>query len=237
MRAEQKTCKRRASCQALPTGKELDHPAFQCIRNVQPEGQTVVTLSKLVTPCAMQQCLQFAYTGTVDRSALNLQETRQAAEFLELPQLLILLAKHPFVAPERTDDGYENFLKRRLQDVCLDQGLMADVVFELDDGACAAHKAMLTARCDVMKAMFSGDFRESQAKVVSFIDSTEKFSSEYRIIKLKKNCLDFPNLQHIEIRRHSFIPGLFPIILLKKYSPSHRFRILGLLGIICACER
>lgn len=167
VRSEQKTCKRRASCQALPTGKELDHPAFQCIRNVQPEGQTVVTLSKLVSPGAMQQCLQFAYTGTVDRSALNLQETRQAAEFLELPQLLILLAKHPFVAPDRPDDTYENYLKRRLQDVCLDQGLFADVVFELDDGACAAHKAMLTARCDVMKAMFSGDFRESQAKVVS----------------------------------------------------------------------
>lgn len=73
VRAEQKTCRRRASCQALPTGRELDHPAFQCIRNVQPEGQTVVTLSKLVTPGAMQQCLQFAYTGTIDRSALNLQ--------------------------------------------------------------------------------------------------------------------------------------------------------------------
>lgn len=73
VRAEQKTCKRRASCQALPTARDLDHPAFQCIRNVQPEGQTVVTLSKLVTPAAMRQCLQFAYTGCVDRSALNLR--------------------------------------------------------------------------------------------------------------------------------------------------------------------
>lgn len=73
IKAEQKTCKRRASCQALPSARDLDHPAFQCIRNVQPEGQTVVTLSKLVTPTAMRQCLQFAYTGTVDRSALNLR--------------------------------------------------------------------------------------------------------------------------------------------------------------------
>ncbi|KAJ8941215.1 hypothetical protein NQ318_015647 [Aromia moschata] len=172
VRAEQKTCKRRASCQALPTARELDHPAFQCIRNVQPEGQTVVTLSKLVTPSAMQQCLQFAYTGTVDRSALNLRvdftETCEAAEFLELPQLLVLLTKHPFVAPDPPDENYENFLKRRLQDICLDQGLFADVIFELDDGACAAHKSMLAARCDVMKAMFSGDFRESQAKVIEF---------------------------------------------------------------------
>ncbi|KAJ8965856.1 hypothetical protein NQ317_017399 [Molorchus minor] len=81
VRGEQKACKRRASCEALPTARKLDYPAFQCIRNVQPEGQTVVTLSKLVTPAAMQQCLQFAYTGTVDRSALNLRETCEAAEF------------------------------------------------------------------------------------------------------------------------------------------------------------
>lgn len=167
MRAEQKTCKRRASCQALPTGREVEHPAFECIRNVQPEGQTVVTLTKLVTPGAMQQCLQFAYTGTINRSTLNLQETRQAAEFLELPQLLILLAKHPILGLDDVDEAYEQYLKRRLQDVCLDQGLFADVIFELDDGACPAHKPMLTARCDVMKAMFGGDFRESQAKVVS----------------------------------------------------------------------
>lgn len=40
-------------------------------------------------------------------------------------------------------------------------------MFELDDGSVPAHKAILTARCDVMKAMFSGDFRESSAKVVS----------------------------------------------------------------------
>lgn len=191
VRAEQKTCKRRASCQALPTARELEHPAFQCIRSVQPEGQTVVTLSKLVTPSAMQQCLQFAYTGTVDRSALNLevlmqlyqykvksgyfQETREAAEFLELPQLLVLLTKHPFVAPDPPDENYENFLKRRLQDICLDQGLFADVIFELDDGVCTAHKSMLAARCDVMKAMFSGDFREGQAKVVSCLTHAQNF--------------------------------------------------------------
>lgn len=96
------------------------------------------------------------------------QETCEAAELLDLPQLLILLTKHPFVAPDPPeDDEYDDFLKRRLRDIGLDQALFADVVFEVDDGACTAHKAMLTARCDVMKAMFSGDFRESQAKIVS----------------------------------------------------------------------
>lgn len=71
------------------------------------------------------------------------------------------------LANEYPAECYESFLRRKLQDICLDQGLFADVIFELDDGACAAHKPMLAARCDMMKAMFSGDFRESQAKVVS----------------------------------------------------------------------
>ncbi|KAJ4449672.1 hypothetical protein ANN_01076 [Periplaneta americana] len=35
--------------------------------------QTVVTLSKLVTPQAMQQCLQFLYTGTIDSRFCELQ--------------------------------------------------------------------------------------------------------------------------------------------------------------------
>jgi BTB/POZ domain len=60
-------------------------------------------------------------------------------------------------------------IRARLRSLCLSQGLFSDVRFKLDDGLIAAHKALLMARCDVMRAMFSGDFRESAAKVVSEI--------------------------------------------------------------------
>ena len=43
---------------------------------------------------------------------------------------------------------------------------ITDVLFQLDDGTCAAHRPLLMCRCDMMGAMFSGDFRESSAKVV-----------------------------------------------------------------------
>lgn len=46
--------------------------------------------------------------------------------------------------------------------------MFLDVYFQLEDGHCCAHKPILMARCDVMAAMFRGDFRESSAKVVSF---------------------------------------------------------------------
>ncbi|XP_030758790.1 rho-related BTB domain-containing protein 1 [Sitophilus oryzae] len=168
VRAEQRTCRRRASCQALPTAREPDHPAFQGVRSAQPDGPTIITLCRSVTPDALRQCLQFAYTGTVDRNALDLEDTREAAALLELPRLLVLLTRHPFVAPDSPIDDYERFLRGRLRDICLDQTLFTDVIFELDDGACAAHKALLAARCDVMNAMFSGDFRESQARQIEF---------------------------------------------------------------------
>lgn len=81
--------------------RELNHPAFQNIRiclvsvdicaksplyrnhrrtTLQTENangiqqpMTVVTLSKLITPQAMQQCLQFIYTGSLDKRYHDLQ--------------------------------------------------------------------------------------------------------------------------------------------------------------------
>lgn len=45
--------------------------------------------------------------------------------------------------------------------------LFGDVTFELEDGHIKTHRAMLVARCDVMRAMLNGDFREAHSNVVS----------------------------------------------------------------------
>lgn len=55
----------------------------------------------------------------------------------------------------------------RVKEVCLEGGQFSDVLFQLEDGTTAVHRPLLMARCDMMHAMFSGDFRESNAKVVS----------------------------------------------------------------------
>ncbi|XP_034949938.1 rho-related BTB domain-containing protein 1 [Chelonus insularis] len=187
--------KRRSSFQVLPTmdqrktagtTRELNHPAFSNIRITLAENTngiqqpiTVVTLSKLITSQAMQQCLQFIYTGSLDKRYHDLQtapiglllEIRQAAEFLELPQLLMVLqsiqSRSQFINSD-LNNQYKQVVRQRLEDICLEQGLFTDVAFELDDGNIPAHRAILTARCDMMKAMFSGDFRESSAKVIVF---------------------------------------------------------------------
>ncbi|KAG5677214.1 hypothetical protein PVAND_006990 [Polypedilum vanderplanki] len=99
--------KRRSSYHALPTigepkkdvYRDLHHPVFQNIRIVQVDEernsiiqlQTIVNLSKVITAKHCNNVLCFIYTGTIDKEYLELKEVRQAAEFLELPQLVVLL--------------------------------------------------------------------------------------------------------------------------------------------------
>ncbi|KAK6621940.1 hypothetical protein RUM44_001747 [Polyplax serrata] len=182
--------KRRSSCQVLTTANlskkvspELNHPAFESICVKQCEGldhrgrvtistQTVLTLTKLVTVQGLKQCLQFIYTGGIStRSQTELQEIRQTAEFLDFPELLVFVSN--ILAREEFQNGelrqrYKQAVRQRLKELCVGQGLFSDVVFQLDDTSFPAHRAILMARCDVMKAMFSGDFRESAAKVILF---------------------------------------------------------------------
>lgn len=42
-------------------------------RNSIIQTQTIVTLSKVITPKALQQCLMFIYTGTIDKEFMELQ--------------------------------------------------------------------------------------------------------------------------------------------------------------------
>jgi Rho-related BTB domain-containing protein 1/2 len=58
-------------------------------------------------------------------------------------------------------------MKQHLEKYCVDDGMFADITFELDDGRIRAHRAMLVARCEVMRAMLNGDFREAHAQTVS----------------------------------------------------------------------
>jgi len=59
-------------------------------------------------------------------------------------------------------------MRSQIQVLCVEQGLFSDVMFQLEDFCLPAHRSFLVVRCDVMKAMFTGDFKESGSKVVSF---------------------------------------------------------------------
>ncbi|XP_034111481.1 rho-related BTB domain-containing protein 1 isoform X1 [Drosophila sulfurigaster albostrigata] len=179
--------KRRSSYQALPLveskrsgdlHKDLQHPVLQSLRLVQVENQrgvsaiqTIVTLNKLISPQALHQCLRFIYTGTIDKECSNIQEIREAADFLELPQLTMLLTKPQSIMDSPSDEPNPHIclrIKESMERHCIGDGCFTDVTFELDDGLMKAHRAVLVGRCDVMRAMLLGDFREAHSNVIVF---------------------------------------------------------------------
>lgn len=186
--------KRRSSCQVLNLSdnkqgnakkfsfqKELNLSVFLSVKSECKEicdgcnspdcSHTIITFSKPISPIAMAQCLQFLYTGTIDQSFNKFQELRQAAELMELGDLLCLVnniqTKDEFLNIE-LKQRYKMRFRDRLAKICLEENAYTDIIFQLEDGAFPAHRALLSARCDVMRAMFSGDFLEKSAKIIFF---------------------------------------------------------------------
>ncbi|XP_054917253.1 rho-related BTB domain-containing protein 1 isoform X2 [Dermacentor andersoni] len=144
----------------------LDHRG-----RLSPSAQAVVDVSKAITPAAMLQCIRYLYTGEIDTTNCPISEIQDAADLISVSDLQVYLTtiqKLDSLKNPSVDMKFLDKLKLQLKEVCLDKSLYADVLFRLDDGFCSAHRPLLMARCEMMAAMFSGDFRESSAKVVHF---------------------------------------------------------------------
>jgi len=160
--------------------RSLNYPAFQSLRIEKCESlddcgrvitsvQTVLTCSKLISPQAMNQIIQFIYGGKLDTKLCNIRDAKQAAEFLDIPDLFNLLNA---TTQDKLDPNPLILTKTisSLEDLCLVDGVFSDILFKLEDGTCAAHKAILTARSDMMCAMFAHEeiFKEASARVIQF---------------------------------------------------------------------
>ncbi|CAG9138566.1 unnamed protein product [Plutella xylostella] len=178
--------KRRSSCQILPVSdgckkppdlyREVNHLAFHSIRIVKCENvqhgmspsQTIVTMSKLISKEVMQEIINFIYSGYIDNTAFK-QEIRQASELLGFHEVTkvvhTILGKHHLIDKESMQ-AFHKPIPDRLREMYIERSLFADVTFDLDDGIQLGHKAVLMARCDPMRAMFQGHFRESTARVL-----------------------------------------------------------------------
>jgi Rho-related BTB domain-containing protein 1/2 len=106
---------------------------------------------------------------------------KQAAEFMDVPDLYRFLAQEisktsdynpDIIAIDIASDNEQDAKRsqrqiqlRGLSEACLLDCLFSDIVFRLDDGTASAHKSLLMARCDMMRAMFShNDFKVNYSK-------------------------------------------------------------------------
>jgi len=137
--------------------------------------QTVLACRKSVTLNALQAVLRFLYTGAISLDFGDLQRVIHLAQLLELDCLVKHLTEIPHlgninqVITSQAEHG-KLFASCSTEDPCF-----SDVVFNLDDGSLPAHKAMLVARSDVMAAMFSDNFIEGSASVVT-LPGIQKFA-------------------------------------------------------------
>ncbi|OWK56767.1 Rho-related BTB domain-containing protein 1 [Lonchura striata] len=129
----------------------------------------VVAMDRGVRSEPLRAVLEYLYTGKLERRHGDLRQVGAVAELLEVFDLRMMVANELNQESFMNQEITKAFHVRRANRVkeCLAKGVFADVVFRVDDGAVPAHKPLLIAGCDWMRAMFRGGFRESYAGEVS----------------------------------------------------------------------
>ncbi|XP_078252600.1 rho-related BTB domain-containing protein 3 isoform X2 [Rhinoraja longicauda] len=140
------------------------------LQNILPVR--VIILDSLLCAC-FSEVLKFIYAGTDNWDELksvlwkklkNLEEVRQVLETLKL-----LFRCNTKAFYSIGIDYQRAKSKEQSQSCCCSLSLflknpdLADVIFKVQDISIYAHKAVLVARCDVMAAMFSGNYAETNA--------------------------------------------------------------------------
>ncbi|XP_041477615.1 rho-related BTB domain-containing protein 1-like [Lytechinus variegatus] len=181
-----------ANLQCLPT-KTLNHQAFDSIHLQQVTdnlgGRTIqrhiVVLNPKITAEAFRAVLEFLYTGSLDIKVYSsLSDIITAASLLDLSDLVAFVANVKNQEVFLNADLVDNFLhkrKERFAKLFANQGLLSDLVINVEDGQVKSHKCLVMVRCDPMLAMLSGNFKESSSEVSmkTFKKSTFELFLEY----------------------------------------------------------
>ena len=128
-----------------------------------------------MTKLSFERCLSFLYTGCADvKNDDNLDDTIATAELLNLPEL-IMVCNNVKTDEEFLNPSVGTWLNDRNSEVMrklfLNNTLYSDITFVVKGQKIPAHRCVLTTRCEVMSAMFSGQFAESKTAEVRSCDT------------------------------------------------------------------
>ena len=127
---------------------------------------------ELFSELAFKRCLEFLYTGYVDlnKDSPELDQTIQAAQLLNLPELQ-MICKNAQKDGEFLNPSIGTWLNDRNSSVAkelfFNKPLMSDVKFRVEGEVVYGHKVVMAARCEVLGAMLTGGFAESNSAEVS----------------------------------------------------------------------
>lgn len=126
---------------------------------------------QLFTETSLKRCLEFLYTGiiTVDKNSEELDETIKAAGLLNLPEL-IMICENARKEDEDLNPSIGTWLNDRNSSVAkelfFNKTFLSDVEFLVEGEVIHAHKIVLATRCDVLGAMLTGGFAETNTPQV-----------------------------------------------------------------------
>ena len=127
--------------------------------------------TELFTELAFTRCLEFLYTGFVDlnKDSPELDQSIQAAQLLNLPELQ-MICENAQKDQEFLNPSIGTWLNDRnslvAKGLFLNKPLLSDVKFCVEGETVYGHKVVLAARCDVLGAMLTGGFAESNSSEV-----------------------------------------------------------------------
>ncbi|XP_067838963.1 rho-related BTB domain-containing protein 3 [Heptranchias perlo] len=140
------------------------------LHNSQPVR--VIILDSLLCAC-YSEVLKFIYAGThcwdelktvLWKKLTNLEQVRNV---LETVKLLFRCSAKTFCSSDVNNQRAKS--RGQSQSCCCSLSLflknpdLADVIFKVQGTSVCAHRAVLVARCEVMAAMFSGNYAETKA--------------------------------------------------------------------------
>ena len=144
------------------------------LHRVSEQGSEVTEIT--LDPAVLKEpvfsrCLHFLYTGSVElsKASEHLPDTIAAARTLNLPELEVI-CENAQKEEEFLNPSIGTWLNDRNSSVAkelfLNRETFSDVSFRVEDSVVWAHKVVLCLRCEVMAAMLSGGFRESEGREV-----------------------------------------------------------------------
>ncbi|CAH1773133.1 unnamed protein product [Owenia fusiformis] len=140
------------------------------VENVSQDSDdvTIITLKEDISGKAFVHVLEFFYTGVPvlkdETPTDDLNDLKHAAITFNLPQLVTICENieqdmeflNPSIGTYLNDET-----GAKLKKMFLNKPLLADIIFIVEGTKVFAHKAVVTTRCEVLAAMFSGHFVET----------------------------------------------------------------------------
>ena len=133
-----------------------------------------------MTKVAFERCLSFLYGGCGDvKNDGDLDDIIAAAELLNLPKLIRVcdnVKNDKEILNPYLTRVFAVRNSRMMEKLFFNKTLYSDITFVVDGQKIPAHCCVLTTRCEVMSAMFSGQFAESTTTEVRSCDPHVAFT-------------------------------------------------------------